>query len=580
MLIITLHFDFEVKFKSTKLNVNADYCSRVPLPNLVNVVRPRTWNIVEKEEEFDEFDNFIIKQIQQLPTSAESIARETVKDPHLGKMFRLLESGQSLARAGYKSPELEYKLVGNCLVFEHRVVVPSRLRQVVLNDLHTAHLGVVKMKGIARSFVYWPGIDADIELIAKSCSDCARYAHAPPKYHDHHWEYPHGPWERIHIDYAGPFAGKMLLIVSDAYSKWLEVKITNSTTATFTIMMLDEVFAAYGVPITVVSDNGTQFTSVEFKEFLQQVGVKYHKRTAPYHPSTNGQAERNVQTVKDHLKIIATTPGTLQRNLNEFLRQHRKAPHSTTGQSPAQLFLGRPLRTRLDLLKPESLYTKITERQQATFEPSFRVFHPTQAVYFLSGNPRMDKWIPGTIISKLGDIHYEIDYLGKRFKRHVDQIRANQRDKIVLQPGQAKNDTSNRCITRDKWNPRLLTFPGTSSTSSKAMPKTPAMNETEPTVLVTRTKSPVREERISVGSNLPLIECTVTPDSNHHNKNTSVRSESSNYKGNNKNTSVRSEPSNHKAETLSIPRRSTRIHRPPQRFCSDFDHGTCSSDCT
>ena len=75
------------------------------------------------------------------------------------------------------------------------------------------------MKGIARSFVYWPCIDADIERIANSCIECAKYAHAPPKFGKHHWEYLKGPWERIHIDYAGPVVGTMLLIAVDAFSK-------------------------------------------------------------------------------------------------------------------------------------------------------------------------------------------------------------------------------------------------------------------------------------------------------------------------------------------------------------------------
>ncbi|XP_049826703.1 uncharacterized protein K02A2.6-like [Aethina tumida] len=172
----------------------------------------------------------------------------------------------------------------------------------------------------------------------------------------------------------------MFLVVVDAYSKWIEVKTTNLTTSTSTIKTLDELFSSYGSPITVVSDNAMQFTSVEFKTFLQSSGVKYHKLSAPYHPATNGQAERCVQTVKDALHKMQSRRSSLHQNLNEFLRQYRKAAHSTTGL-PAQLFLERNI--------------PIT----------------------------MDKWIPDTIITRLGDLHYEIDHFGKSFKRHVDQIR-------------------------------------------------------------------------------------------------------------------------------------------------------------
>jgi len=74
------------------------------------------------------------------------------------------------------------------------------------------------MKGLARSIIYWPGLDLDTEKMAYLCKNCNKNAHNPPKY-AHHWAYPKGPWERVHIDYAGSVAGTMLLVISDAYSK-------------------------------------------------------------------------------------------------------------------------------------------------------------------------------------------------------------------------------------------------------------------------------------------------------------------------------------------------------------------------
>ena len=146
----------------------------------------------------------------------------------------------------------------------------------------------------------------------------------------------------------------MLLIVVDAYSKWIEVKVTPTMTSSATIRILDDLFATYDVPITLVSDNGTNFTSEEFSKFLKEIGVKYHKRTAAYHPSTNGQAERNVQTVKNALKMMDTTwlsttkpqyiPQTVQNSSacnnrttprSPFLRPHSTypyGPHQTRGR--------------------------------------------------------------------------------------------------------------------------------------------------------------------------------------------------------------------------------------------------------
>ena len=80
------------------------------------------------------------------------------------------------------------------------------------------------MKTLARSYVWWPGIDNDIEKLAKSCSSCLTNKKSPPEAPIHPWEYPNKVWSWIHIDFAGPFMGSMFLVIVDAYSKWLIVK--------------------------------------------------------------------------------------------------------------------------------------------------------------------------------------------------------------------------------------------------------------------------------------------------------------------------------------------------------------------
>ncbi|XP_041787543.1 uncharacterized protein K02A2.6-like [Anopheles merus] len=467
------HFNFDVVFKPTNLNTNADYCSRIPNNSNVNQFKD------EGRSSGDDFEQFAHVQIEQLPVRAEHIARETRKDPHLGKILQHLEQGQNLGQYGYKAPESKYTIAANCLLFEHRVVIPSTLRQAILNDLHVAHFGIVRMKALARSYVYWPGIDADIEKTAKECHACARYGPTPPRFDSHHWEYPSAPWERIHIDFAGPVCNTMLLIVVDAFSKWVEVKPTNTITSAATIKILDELFATYGVPITVVSDNGTQFTANEFKEFLQKSGVKYHKLTAPYHPATNGQAERYVQTVKNGLKAMGTTSANLTHNLNTFLQHFRKTPHAETKDSPAKLFLGRNIRTRLDLVRPQAVHSSVSERQKAQFRPAFRTLPPGQSVYVLSGNTRMDKWIPATIFARLGDLHYDVLYNGQHLKRHIDQIRRfemktndeEESSSAAISPPVATTTTSTPLTVSSSTATRRLRFYGHAAPSAPAEPE-------------------------------------------------------------------------------------------------------------
>ena len=134
---------------------------------------------------------------------------------------------------------------------------------------------------------------------------------------------------------------KMFLLLVDAHLKWSEIVEMSSTTADTTIAILRRVFAAYGLPEQLVSDNGPQFVSHEFADFLRANGVKYI-RTAPYHPSSNRAVERLVQTFKQSMKT-GEHGGLILHQLQNFLMTYRSTPHATTGQSPASLFLGRPI---------------------------------------------------------------------------------------------------------------------------------------------------------------------------------------------------------------------------------------------
>ena len=116
---------------------------------------------------------------------------------------------------------------------------------------------------------------------------------------------PDRPWARIHVDYTGPIEGKMMLIIVDAHSKWLEALVVNSATSQTTIEKLCSVFATHGIPEVLVSDDGSVFTSAEFDEFVRRNGIK-HLTSVPYHPASNGLAERAVQTVKTVLKKATT----------------------------------------------------------------------------------------------------------------------------------------------------------------------------------------------------------------------------------------------------------------------------------
>jgi len=145
----------------------------------------------------------------------------------------------------------------------------------------------------------------------------------------------------LHIDYARPF--------DDAHSKWIEAFLAKSPSSSVNIELLHSVFAQFGLPETIVSDNGSCFVSEEFQQFLKSNSVK-QVNSASYHPSSNGSAEPAVQIVKKGLKKT-----TDDSRIAEVLFAYCNTPHCTTGNSPAKLLLGRQLRTRLDLLKPNTV---------------------------------------------------------------------------------------------------------------------------------------------------------------------------------------------------------------------------------
>ena len=133
------------------------------------------------------------------------------------------------------------------LMLGHRVVITVKLRNQVLTELHED--------------LRWPKIDKNVEHLAKSCPGCQLQQNEAGKALVHSWEWPATPWQRIHVDFARPFLGRMFLIIVDAHSKWPEVEIMSSTTSTQTIDRLRTIFARYGVPAQVVTDNGPQFKS-------------------------------------------------------------------------------------------------------------------------------------------------------------------------------------------------------------------------------------------------------------------------------------------------------------------------------
>ncbi|UYV73840.1 hypothetical protein LAZ67_11001074, partial [Cordylochernes scorpioides] len=314
--------------------------------------------------------NQIADCLPQAPTAqVEEIVKET--DKELSKLKRDIKSN---------SIESDYTLNGEILVKNDKVVVPKSLQLEVLKDLHSTHLGIVKMKQLARRYCTWKNIDKVIENLVKSCKDCLSTQNNPPKAPVHHWDPPSTNWERIHLDYAGPFQGYYYLVLIYAKSRWAEIKaISEPPTSLNTIKLLNDIFSTHGYPFVMVSDNASIFTGDTFSNYCLENGIR-QKFIAPGHPATNGLAERNVQTLKNKLKSMINENVPIHQKIQKILLRYRATPLAS-GRSPSEMYLNRQIRIKLDAMRPYQ-----EERSQQQIQPRTRCLqaYERNGLYILS----------------------------------------------------------------------------------------------------------------------------------------------------------------------------------------------------
>ena len=170
-------------------------------------------------------------------------------------------------------------------------------------------------------------------------------------------------------------------------------------------------------------------------------------RSAPYHPATNGEAERFVQTFKRSLQAGRKDSGTVPQKLATFLMSYRTTPNTTTGVTPAELFLGRKLRTRLDLLKPS---VKEHVHEQVQKQKKYHDQHARQRTYRVGQSVLVrnlrdgPRWLVGRVIEELGPANYEVQVNGQIWMRHADQLIAYkgvpEPDSDAVSPGVDRED--------------------------------------------------------------------------------------------------------------------------------------------
>ena len=347
-------FDYEFVYSKGSDNVHSDFLSRLPLPVTCDEVEP--YELV-----------FVINSLDTSPISHDAIREHTQRDQNLTQLMSFIKHGcpdkiKNEALSKYKANIEHMTIMKGCLMFHNRVLIPPSLQSDKL--FHENHPGIVAMKSLAGSLIWFPGLDRDIYIYIYR----ALRSRPPQKVHVA-WPTPSRPWQRLHIDHFF-YEDKVCLLVIDALSKYIEVEIVKNVTVQETIDTLRVIFSRHGLPDVICSDNATCFTSSYFSSFLSCFGIEHLHLTLrlPMARRRGGGGVR-VRVIKDLLKKQQSTE-SLPNRIARVLLYYRCVPHNVTQIAPSVALNGRRLVTLKDRINPLFVHNKnkVDEKPRRQFE--------------------------------------------------------------------------------------------------------------------------------------------------------------------------------------------------------------------
>ncbi|XP_028514512.1 uncharacterized protein K02A2.6 [Exaiptasia diaphana] len=316
MLLKLTKYDLEVRYVPGKKQFISDCLSRAPISDTEPVSEPEEMIGINLIDTLG-VDSGTLQKFREASNCdvTSQVVMEYVVKGWPAEKHQLDE----LARE-YWSFREELSVEDGLLFKADRIVVPRSLRPEVLEEIHGAHMGENKSLSFAREYVFWPSMTAQIKDKQVVSTDIFEYG------------------------------GHSYLLVTDFYSKYFEIELLSQTTASCVINNLKKIFARFGIPAEVLSDNGSQFSNTrnlfnnshEFKRFADEWGFR-HITSSPEYPQSNGAAEKAVQTAKRILKKAAAD----HKDPFEGLLKYRNTPFDDLGVSPAQLLMSRRTRTQL-----------------------------------------------------------------------------------------------------------------------------------------------------------------------------------------------------------------------------------------
>ena len=326
----------------------------------------------------------------------------------------------------------ELTLHNGVLFKNQKVIIPKAMRLEMISRIHSSHLGIKSCLRKARDLVFWPSMNSEIKEAVIKCSVCAEYQAKNPKQPMQTHSIPDRPWSKVGTDLFSLHSNDYIVLV-DYYSDFIEVSQLDDTTTATVCDFLKEQFSRHGIPDTLVSDNGSQFTSREFTEFSKEWEFK-HVTSSPYHPRSNGKAESAVKIVKNIFKKAISD----DKDPWLALLDYRNTPTEGVNSSPAQRLFSRRTRTLLpvtsNLLHPkvvdgveEKLQLK-RQRAKAHYDKKAKVLPDLEVgeEVRVQGQRNTNTWTTGTCVQKLSDRSYLVNTGGQTVRRNREVLRPQQ----------------------------------------------------------------------------------------------------------------------------------------------------------
>ena len=323
------------------------------------------------------------------------------------------------------------------------MVIPPSCRDNIMADLHGSHASINKAMDLARTCVYWPGMEADMTDYIKRCLTCIKCSNLPVEMLQPH-EVPPGPWVKIGVDFFQDHLGKKHLIVADYFSKFPYVFPVASTHHFKTITHLRELFAAEGIPTIIMSNNGPPFNGEEFRQFAHDFDF-VHTTSSPHFHQSNGFIEAMVKKVKNAYKKTDGSPSAQAR----ALLQLHDTPIMADLLSPAEILHGHPAQgtvlsrpsKRVNIHQIRQRLVKLQEKQKEHFNIAHRakdlhtlkVKEQVQFFHNKQGTGPI-KWMTGTVteILECGQ-SYMIQAPNSRvYRRNRAQFEAHMSQQLLL----------------------------------------------------------------------------------------------------------------------------------------------------